>query len=442
MKKIILSFIIMAISILSFGQANFKKLPSLGVHLMMNDFQTPAEIRSKGLDNVLREKQYYKLDRLNVGLAVSYLEGLGKHLDFSGTFAASFVNYPVPDRPLRSDKLALLEAFATGNLKLLTDNYFLNPFMTLGVGASKFKGYFSAYIPTGLGLQVKLHEDNFLLFNAQYRIPVTEFAEYHLYYSAGYAGPLTDRKIVEAPPVVVVPVVVDKDGDGVPDADDKCPDVPGVAALSGCPDRDADGITDADDKCPETAGLAKYNGCPIPDTDADGINDEQDKCPSEKGFARYQGCPIPDSDADGINDEEDKCPNKAGTAANMGCPEISKEVIEKISYAAKNVFFATGSAKLLPKSFKSLDEIATILAKDESLLMDVDGHTDDQGKDDANLLLSQNRANAVKAYLVSKGVADARLKSTGYGEAKPVADNKTAAGRAKNRRVEMTVKNY
>ena len=85
------------------------------------------------------------------------------------------------------------------------------------------------------------------------------------------------------------------------------------------------------------------------------------------GVARYQGCPIPDTDEDGVNDEEDKCPNEAGPASNFGCPVIAQAVIDKINYAAKNILFATGSSKLLPKSFKSLNEVAKIMADDNTL---------------------------------------------------------------------------
>jgi outer membrane protein OmpA-like peptidoglycan-associated protein len=251
-----------------------------------------------------------------------------------------------------------------------------------------------------------------------------------------------NKKDVAAVNIEPIVVRLDRDGDGVLDADDKCPDTPGIAALQGCPDRDGDGIADNEDSCPDVAGTAKYKGCPIPDTDGDGINDEEDKCPSVKGLARYQGCPIPDTDGDGVNDEEDKCPTRPGTAANQGCPEIAKEVIEKINFAAKNVFFATGSYKLLAKSNKSLDAVADLMKKDPTLNLDIDGHTDSQGSDESNQVLSDNRAGAVKNYLISKGIDASRLKSTGYGETKPVADNTTAAGRAKNRRTEMTVRNY
>jgi len=97
---------------------------------------------------------------------------------------------------------------------------------------------------------------------------------------------------------------------------------------------------------------------------------------------------------------------------------------------------------LMPKSYKSLNNVVAILKADESLFLDIDGHTDASGADDKNQVLSENRAKAVKDYLISKGIAESRLTFTGYGDAKPVADNATAAGRAKNRRTEMTARNY
>ena len=236
----------------------------------------------------------------------------------------------------------------------------------------------------------------------------------------------------------------DRDGDGINDAEDKCPDVAGIVKYQGCPipDTDGDGINDEEDKCPAVKGVAKYQGCPIPDTDGDGINDEEDKCPAVKGVAKYQGCPIPDTDGDGINDEEDKCPAVAGLASNMGCPVIEKAVREKVNFAASKIFFSVGSTNLLAKSFKSLDGVATLLKADTTYKMDIDGYTDNTGSPENNLLLSQQRAASVKIYLISKGVAESNLKVTGYGVEKPVASNKTPAGRSRNRRVELTIRNY
>ena len=149
-----------------------------------------------------------------------------------------------------------------------------------------------------------------------------------------------------------------------------------------------------------------------------------------------------DTDGDGVNDEEDKCINEKGPASNFGCPVISEEIIKRVNLAAKNVFFATASDKLLAKSFPKLNDVVTILNENPSYKVQIDGHTDAQGKDEYNQDLSDRRAASVKAYLAGKGIAETRLSSTGYGETKPVADNNTAAGRAKNRRVEMTLSNY
>jgi OmpA-OmpF porin, OOP family len=445
MKKILLVFLSISVIGNSFGQNDYKKRPALGVHFILNDFKTAASLRATSLSNVLQTKQWKQTKDMAAGLGLSYIQGLGNNIDFAGTVSGSFLDYPVPNKSLTGSNNLLLEGVATANLKLLTDKYWLSPFITAGIGGSKYKGYFAAIAPVGLGLQVNIYDEAFILINSQYRIPITENAAYHLYHSVGIAGNIGKKKEPIAPPVVLPPVVEapkDRDGDGVVDGDDKCPDVAGVASLEGCPDKDGDGITDADDKCPDVAGLAKYNGCPIPDTDGDGINDEQDKCITEKGVARYQGCPIPDADKDGVNDEDDKCPNEAGPATNFGCPVIAQAVIDKINYAAKNIFFATGSSKLLPKSFKSLNEVAKIMAADQSLKLDIDGHTDNQGKPEKNQALSETRAAAVKAYLVTKGVEESKMTSVGHGQDMPAVDNKTAAGRAQNRRVELKARNY
>jgi outer membrane protein OmpA-like peptidoglycan-associated protein len=237
-----------------------------------------------------------------------------------------------------------------------------------------------------------------------------------------------------------VPAVLDSDNDGIPDNVDKCPTVPGVAKYDGCPvpDTDNDGINDENDKCPTVPGIAKYNGCPVPDTDNDGINDDNDKCPTVPGVERYQGCPIPDSDNDGVNDEEDNCPHLAGTAANHGCPEIDQSTQSKVDMMSKNIYWSPASGYTLStRSNKSLDQVASMLKADPNLKVTVAAHTDNAGADDKNKKLSQDRADAVRNYLISKGVNENQVEATGFGEEQPIADNKTAAGRAKNQRVEI-----
>jgi outer membrane protein OmpA-like peptidoglycan-associated protein len=265
-------------------------------------------------------------------------------------------------------------------------------------------------------------------------------------------------------------VPADSDGDGIADKNDKCPSVVGLARYEGCPipDSDNDGINDEQDKCPTVAGTAKYEGCPIPDSDKDGINDEEDKCPNEAGTAKYNGCPIPDSDKDGINDEEDKCPNQAGpasrngcpvtdrdndginddedkcpdisgTSANNGCPEIPANVSKTLGVAAQNISFGATNAKLTTKSNASLNQVVQIMNENPTLKVRIEGHTDNAGNDDTNMKLSEDRAAAVKAYLVSKGISEDRITSEGFGETMPIAENTTAAGRTKNRRIEIKI---
>ncbi len=442
MKNIYLLIITIATFITSYGQSeSYKKTKALGVSFILNDFQTASDIRSNGLVSVLKAKNFFNSKRQHPGMAINYLSGLSEHVDFIASLEGSFLDYPIKNQPDFNQNTFLLEGTASVNLKLLTDKYWVTPYIDLGVGASNYKKYFAAFAPVGLGLQINLFREGFIFINSQYRIPVTENASYHFTHSIGIASNIVSKKEI-APKVVEIPEIKDRDGDGIVDSLDACPDQAGLAALQGCPDRDGDGIADKDDKCPDQAGLAKYQGCPVPDTDKDGINDEEDKCPNVPGVARYQGCPVPDKDGDGVNDEEDKCPNEAGPASNFGCPVIDVVIVERVNKAAQNIFFSIGSAKLLGKSFKSLKDVVQIMNDNPSYKIDVDGHTSNTGGTELNQKLSDSRANSVKQYLTENGVDESRIVATGYGEDKPIEDNKTAAGRAKNRRVEMRLRNY
>ena len=244
-----------------------------------------------------------------------------------------------------------------------------------------------------------------------------------------------------APTPEVIVTIPDSDGDGINDNDDKCPNQAGLAKYNGCPvpDSDGDGVNDELDKCPNQAGLAKYDGCPIPDSDGDGINDELDKCPNQAGVAKYEGCPIPDKDGDGINDDADKCPDIAGTSSNNGCPDVPANVSKSLGSIGQQVSFGSTNAKLTTKSTTSLDQVVKIMNENPGLNIRVEGHTDNAGDDDKNMTLSEDRANAVKDYLVSKGISADRITAEGFGETQPIADNGTATGRAKNKRIELRI---
>lgn len=231
----------------------------------------------------------------------------------------------------------------------------------------------------------------------------------------------------------------DTDGDKVIDKLDQCPTLPGPPEKFGCPDRDNDGITDDKDACPDEAGLPENQGCPFRDSDGDGIKDADDKCPTQAGPLENGGCPYADTDGDGIIDLEDKCPKTPGVKENFGCPAIAQEEAAVIKEAFDNLEFATGKSIIRNTSFASLDKLAELLKNKKEYNLLIEGHTDNVGKRSSNLTLSKNRANAVKAYLMKKGVAESKLKTMWYGPDKPIADNSTDEGRQKNRRVEMTI---
>ena len=229
----------------------------------------------------------------------------------------------------------------------------------------------------------------------------------------------------------------DTDGDGIQDSADACPDVAGLAALNGCPDTDGDGIADKDDACPDVAGLAALKGCP--DADGDGVADKDDKCPTVAGPKENAGCPWPDTDGDGVLDKDDKCPDVRGTVANQGCPEVSEEVIKTLNNYGKVILFNSGKSTFQKGTYTVLQSITSILKEYPYSKFMIEGHCDSDGSNEMNQTLSENRAAAVKNYLVENGIAADRLRSTGFGETKPIATNKTAKGKALNRRVEISL---
>jgi outer membrane protein OmpA-like peptidoglycan-associated protein len=229
----------------------------------------------------------------------------------------------------------------------------------------------------------------------------------------------------------------DTDGDGIQDSADACPEVAGLAALNGCPDTDGDGIADKDDACPEVAGLAALKGCP--DTDGDGVADKDDKCPTVAGPKENAGCPWPDTDGDGVLDKDDKCPDVRGTVANQGCPEVSEEVMKTLNNYGKIILFDSGKATFQKGTYTVLQSITSILKEYPYSRFMIEGHCDSDGSNELNQTLSENRAAAVKNYLIENGIAADRLRSTGFGETKPIATNKTAKGKAMNRRVEISL---
>ncbi len=231
---------------------------------------------------------------------------------------------------------------------------------------------------------------------------------------------------------------LDSDKDGIPDSKDKCPDTPAGAKVNdeGCEaDADKDGVPDSKDKCPDTPAGAKVNedGCEL-DSDKDGVVDSKDKCPNTPAGAKVNdsGCPA-DADGDGVADSSDLCPNtKPGVEVDgTGCEKTAAITLEGVN-------FKTASAELTADSSATLNRVVEALRNNKELQIEVAGHTDNQGSAEKNQQLSQKRAEAVRQFLIDAGIDGGRLVAKGYGADKPVADNGTDEGRAKNRRVELT----
>ncbi len=254
----------------------------------------------------------------------------------------------------------------------------------------------------------------------------------------------------------------DNDRDGILDKEDDCPLIPedmdGDEDEDGCPesginDRDGDGIVDERDQCPDDPedmdGFEDSDGCPDPDNDKDGIPDKDDMCPNDPedpdGFQDEDGCPDHDNDADRILDTADECPNDPETYNGKddqdGCPDKGDVILTNTDIMIlKKVYFEYDSAVIKKVSYNILDAVAATINNNPQIeKVQIQGHADERGNDDYNLKLTDERAAAVRTYLINKMVDPNKLESVGYGEYCPVDFASNEAAWEKNRRVEFKV---
>jgi OmpA-OmpF porin, OOP family len=429
MRFLLVSFLAVLLASCCFSQQHTRqRLSILEVQFSLSDFKANTPFAKPG--------------DMSGGLHLGYTKSMNDHFDWRISLNGTYADSIMKGVRFQNDKSLLLEADFAIRGRMFAQGSSFQPYLLGGLGVSKYGSYYGAYLPAGIGLQVSIFRDVYILTNAQYRVGLTSTLNSHYFYSFGLAGTIGGNSKPQLPakplPVPVIPPSAkDRDGDGIVDSADACPDEPGLAIFKGCADTDQDGIANKDDKCPTVYGVVRYQGCPVPDTDKDGINDEEDQCINVPGLARYKGCPIPDRDKDGVNDEQDKCIDVPGVKENAGCPMVDKGLQAQIDLAAKNIYFSTGSAKLLSRSFKALDEVVSILCANPSLHLQITGHTDNTGTPQANQKLSRDRAASVLQYIQNAGIGQGRLSAQGFGQEQPVASNNTPEGRAANRRVEL-----
>ncbi len=325
----------------------------------------------------------------------------------------------------------------------------LDPFLGIGGGYTWIDDIGFGTLNGQAGFNFWITENFAFTVTTMYKHAFEDYGSKHWQHSAGikfaFGGTDTDGDGIyddkdecpEIPGLEEFNGCPDTDSDGIQDSKDECPEIPGTAEFNGCADSDGDGIADPKDKCPDVPGLAEFAGCP--DSDGDGIPDPDDSCPNEGGPSANRGCPFEDKDGDTVIDKDDNCPEVFGTVANKGCPEVTKEVQAQLNNYAKTILFDTGKASIKAESEQVLQDIIKILGEYPTAKFTVEGHTDSSGSAKLNQKLSDSRALSVKEYLTKGGIDAFRLSSAGYGEDRPITSNKTKAGRAQNRRVEINL---
>ncbi len=217
------------------------------------------------------------------------------------------------------------------------------------------------------------------------------------------------------------------------------PPAPAPVLPSAERDFDNDGLVDPKDRCPREPGEAPL-GCPDKDFDGDGLKASVDKCPQVAGPAP-DGCPPPDADNDGVGNADDKCQGTFETLNGFhdrdGCPDEIPRELTRLIGTVKGVVFETDEDVLKASSKSALERAATVLKRYPDVRIEISAHNDNISKDEGDI--TARRAEAVKQRLIELGIEDKRLETRGAGANEPVDSNRTAAGRARNRRVEFTI---
>ena len=415
------------------------------------------------------------------GVELEYTRHLNRFMNVSLPIKYARPLLPVEESGLKVLEGTVLETDLVFQFKYFREKGFIYPTLFAGFGGSieNWESY-NYYVPTGISLNFRFRKHAYLSAKGEYRYSLEDPLRHHIVLSAGVF-------VAIGTGIPIDPMTVDTDKDGIPDVEDECPLTVGVYEVRGCPDQDSDGVPDKDDGCPKVAGLYQFRGCP--DRDGDGLQDRFDQCPNIAGSISNDGCPIKDSDGDGFEDDkdrcpfhigtingcpdrdgdsvidqDDRCPNLAGSTMAYGCPDRDHDGVEDekdpcpdtagpmdrngcpfitmddksfLKKAAEKIKFKTGYSMLTNQSKSLLDQIAELLFKYSEYKVTIKGFTDSIGSKTENLKLSKQRAAACFEYLIAKGVTRNRISHDGFGESNPIADNRYAAGREKNRRIEF-----
>ena len=194
MKKFVLicSSIFFIVSTAS-AQASVAKPSSIGISFLFYDYESPQRIRSSSLKQVLKDGGWADINEMSPGLALSYFKNLHPKIDFVSTLSGAFVDDAMPQENF-TDNSFLVEAIATLQMNMLPKRYMVTPYLVAGVGASKFKSYYGAFMPLGGGVKVNFFDEASFFINARYHVPVSaQTVKRHFVYGLGIAGIISKK---------------------------------------------------------------------------------------------------------------------------------------------------------------------------------------------------------------------------------------------------------
>ena len=356
-----------------------RRNPAIGLHYSITDFSHSP----------------FNISLINHGYALSFLDGISGKYDYMIQGGSISPQYPLGNKPNENKNLLhFIDIY--GIRRCFADTVLINPFVGAGPGITLYKGNAGFAFNAGAGFQIRISGTVFLHTQLNYQIHFSPAINNNVTASVGLLGTILKRNkriktVAGRSTMPIPPSVTDTDGDGIADSVDACPGIAGPATFNGCPDTDGDGIPDNKDQCPHEAGTVEYGGCPPPH-------------------------PQPAAAITKID--------------TLNADSITRAMNE----LGQLIYFETNKATLRPESTRALNIIVALLKAQPFKHLQIEGHTDNTGTLKRNEQLSIERAQTVLAYLVAAGIDAGKLTATGFGSTKPVADNKTVEGRARNRR--------
>ena len=325
------------------------------------------------------------------GVALQYNHPIRNKYNWS-VMASGFFSDTLNDRLKLNRRYLQLETAFMINRSLTPAQSFVQPYFGVGAGINFMNKNIGTFFPFGAGMQFRLTKDIYAAVQAQYRCRVSSPIPSHYLYGLGLSASLNKGKSENRNSKIITPAIIYSSKD---------------SSASFYTDRDHDGLIDADDSCPNEPGTKENKGCPSIQ-----------------------------------NNTSKEYTTPAVVPSNRNRQLILDTSVNFLNQMAKNILFESNSHAIKKESYHSLDQISVFLSEHPHFLIVIEGHTDDIGSAEDNLILSRGRAESVYQYLLSKGISSHRMQTVGYGETQPLTSERTGDARAINRRVQFTIAAY